>query len=46
MNPKHILNRKVNRMKRLTGKCKNAPLDKPKSDRLLVLTEELRRAGK
>jgi hypothetical protein len=44
MNAQHQLNRKKNRIARLTNKCKNALLDKPKSDRLAALTEELRKS--
>ena len=43
MNEAHKLNRKRNRLARLKVKTKAAPLDKPKSDRLTELTEELRR---
>jgi hypothetical protein len=46
MNKQHIINRQANRVKRLTAKSKTAPLDKPKSDRLAVLMEQVRVAKK
>ena len=44
MNTQHVLNKKANRVRRLAVKCKDAPLDKTKSERFAALTEELRRA--
>jgi len=45
MNESHITNRKVNRVKRLTVKLKNAPTDDKKIQRKQELVYELGKSG-
>lgn len=45
MNTQHKLNLKVNRVKRLTNKLKEKPLDDKKSTRKQELVYELNQAG-